>query len=85
MGETSRRLRDVPLPPPEQNILTRLEACRVARVGTSTFDKAVASEAVNVMRNGRRVLVKRAELERWMETGFQTQPSKNVVGTAPGA
>jgi excisionase family DNA binding protein len=60
--------RDVPLPPPGEETLTRLEACRVARVSESTFDRAVANKRISVRRLGLRILIKRAELDRWIET-----------------
>jgi excisionase family DNA binding protein len=61
---TKTRPRDVPLPPPEEVVLTRLEACRVARISLPTFDKAVAEKRLTVHRNGRRITVPRAEVER---------------------
>jgi hypothetical protein len=64
MASTSKHPNDVPLPPPEQEVLTRLEACRVARVSTSTFDRAVLAKRLHVKRNGTRILVKRAEVAR---------------------
>jgi excisionase family DNA binding protein len=40
----------------------------VARVSESTFDRAVANKRISVRRLGLRILVKRAELDRWIET-----------------
>jgi excisionase family DNA binding protein len=64
MGKT--RPSDVPLPSPEENNLTRLEACRVARIGTTTFDKAVSEKRLHVNRTGRKITVTRDELNRFM-------------------
>ena len=63
---TKTRVSDVPLPPPEQEVLTRLEACRVARIGLSTFDKAVADGRIRVHRNGTRILVTRRVLNGYI-------------------
>lgn len=63
---TKTRPADVPLPHPDEVNLTRLEACRVARITTSTFDRAVSSKRLHVNRTGRKVTVKRAELDRFM-------------------
>ncbi len=45
----------------------RQEAARLLGVGVDFFDEHVAPE-VSVVRRGRRVLVPRAELERWLST-----------------
>lgn len=63
---TKTRPIDVPLPPPEEVILTRLEACRVARIGLSTFDRAVLAKRLRVQHNGRKITVTRPELNRFM-------------------
>lgn len=63
---TKTRVADVPLPPPEQYFLTRLEACRVARIGLNAFDNAVKDGSLKVLRNGRRVIVARPHLNRFM-------------------
>jgi hypothetical protein len=63
---TKTRPADVPLPPAEETILTRLEACRIARIGLSTFDKAVKEGRLLVRRNGSRIVVTRDELHRYM-------------------
>jgi excisionase family DNA binding protein len=60
------RPKDVPLPAKDEILLTRLEACRLARIGLSTFDRAVASKRLTVKRVGRKVLVKRGELDRFI-------------------
>lgn len=65
---SKRRLADTPMPSPDQPFLTRLEACRVARIGTSTFDKAVAAKRLTVRWNGIRMIVERAEIERYVES-----------------
>lgn len=65
---TKTRVADVPLPPLEQQMLTRLEACRVARIGLSTFDKAVADKRISVHRNGTRILVTRRALDAYIAT-----------------
>jgi excisionase family DNA binding protein len=57
---------DVPLPPAGEAVLTRLEACRVARIGLSTFDRAVVAKRLRVARIGRKIVVRRDELERFM-------------------
>jgi hypothetical protein len=64
----NRRLADVPMPGPEQPFLTRLEACRLARIGTSTFDKAVADKRIKVRWNGIRIIVERVEIERFVKS-----------------
>ena len=63
---TKTRVADVPLPPPDEVVLTRLEACRVARIGLSTFDRAVLAGRLHVHRNGRKITVSRHELARYM-------------------
>lgn len=63
---TKTRVADVPLPPKDEVVLTRLEACRIARIGLSTFDRAVLEKRIHVHRNGRRITVARFELERFM-------------------
>lgn len=63
---TKTRPVDVPLPSPEEVILTRLEACRVARIGLSTFDRAVIAGRLHVQRNGRRITVTTKEMRRFM-------------------
>ena len=63
---TKTRPADVPLPPPEQFFLTRLEACRVARIGLSAFDNAVKDGRLPARRNGTRVIVTRPDLHRFM-------------------
>jgi excisionase family DNA binding protein len=63
---TKTRPADVPLPPAEEETLTRLEACRVARIGLSTFDRAVVAKRLHVQRIGRKIVVKRDELDRFM-------------------
>lgn len=63
---TKTRPNDVPLPGADEVVLTRLEACRVARIGLSTFDRAVIGKRLHVHRTGRRITVSRFELERFM-------------------
>jgi len=63
---TKTRPTEVPLPPPEETNLTRLEACRVARIGLSTFDRAVASKKLRIQKSGRKITVTREELNRFM-------------------
>jgi hypothetical protein len=58
--------KDVPLPLADEVVLTRLEACRVARIGLSTFDRAVLAKRLRVQRNGRKISVTREELYRFM-------------------
>jgi hypothetical protein len=58
--------KDVPLPLADEIVLTRLEACRVARIGLSTFDRAVLAKRLRVQRSGRRISVTREELYRFM-------------------
>lgn len=65
---TKTRVADVPLPPADEIHLTRLEACRVARIGLSTFDRAVIAKRLHVRRNGRRITVTRAEIDRFMSS-----------------
>jgi excisionase family DNA binding protein len=60
------RPKDVPLPAKDEVLLTRLEACRLARIGLSTFDRAVTAKRLTVKRVGRKVLVKRGELDRFI-------------------
>jgi excisionase family DNA binding protein len=57
---------DVPMPSPEEIVLTRLEVCRVARITTSTFDRAVSAKRLHVHRIGRKVVVERKELNRFI-------------------
>jgi hypothetical protein len=68
-----QRLADVPIPSADQPFLTRLEACKLARVGTSTFDKAVEDKRITVRWNGTRMIVPRAEVVRFVE-GLPTEP-----------
>jgi excisionase family DNA binding protein len=60
------RPNDVPMPSPEEIVLTRLEVCRVARIGLSTFDRAVNNKRLRVHRIGRKVVVERKELNRFI-------------------
>jgi len=64
---TKTRPSDVPLPPIHEELLTRLEACRVARISLSSFDRAVKEGRIVVRRNGTRILVSRGELDRFIE------------------
>ena len=50
----------------DEVILTRLEACRLARIGLSTFDRAVANNRLRVQKSGRKVTVTREELNRFL-------------------
>ena len=61
---SKRRLADVPMPAADQPFLTRLEACKLARIGTWSFDKAVAEKRIKVRWNGNRMIVERREVER---------------------
>jgi hypothetical protein len=63
---TRTRPNDVPLPSKDEVILTRLEACRVARIGLSTFDRAVKSGRLHVRRIGRKVMVEHREMNRFI-------------------
>jgi excisionase family DNA binding protein len=63
---TKTKPHDVPLPAAGEVVLTRLEACRVARIGLSTFDRAVAANRLRVQRSGRKITVTREELSRFM-------------------
>ncbi len=63
---TKTKPQEIPLPAANEVILTRLEACRVARIGLSTFDRAVANKMLRVQKNGRRITVTREELSRFM-------------------
>ena len=62
----SRRLAEVPMPALEKEYLTRLEACRLARIGTSTFDTAVDEKRITVRWNGNRMIVERSEIARYI-------------------
>jgi excisionase family DNA binding protein len=72
-----KRLIDVQLPSPEETNLTRLEACRVARMGTTTFDKAVSEGRIRVQRIGRKIIVAREELNRFM--GIETRMAHKAM------
>jgi hypothetical protein len=61
------RLRDVPLPPKEKEALTRLEACRVASIGTTAFYKAVKAGRLKIKRNGAKIIVMRSSLNSYLE------------------
>jgi excisionase family DNA binding protein len=63
---TKTRVADVPLPSADEVNLTRLEACRLARIGLSTFDRAVNDKRLHVNRVGRKITVTRKELNRFM-------------------
>lgn len=63
---TKTRPKDVPLPAKDEVLLTRLEVCRLARIGLSTFDRAVTAKRLTVKRVGRKVLVERSELDRFI-------------------
>jgi excisionase family DNA binding protein len=69
---TKTRPNDVPLPSKDEVILTRLEACRIARIGLSTFDRAVAEKRLVVSRVGRQIKVTREELNRFLGIDAQT-------------
>lgn len=71
-----RRLADIPMPPADQPFLTRLEACKLARIGTTTFDKAVRQESIKVRWNGIRIIVERAEITRFIAS-LSTTKQKN--------
>lgn len=73
---SKRRLADTPMPTPDQPFLTRLEACRLARIGTSTFDKAVAAKRLTVRWNGIRIVVENAEIKRFMGTLPTDRPNR---------
>jgi hypothetical protein len=73
LSKKRRRLADVSVPSADQPFLTRLEACRLARIGTSTFDKAVAAKRIKVRWNGTRMIVERAEIIRFVES-LPTEP-----------
>jgi excisionase family DNA binding protein len=60
------RPKDVPLPAKDEVLLTRLEACRLARIGLSTFDRAVKDKRLRVSHVGRGVRVTREELNRFL-------------------
>jgi hypothetical protein len=62
---TKTRPADVPLPPADEAILTRLEACRIARISLPTFDRAVLEGRLIVRRHGRKITVTRTELNRF--------------------
>lgn len=62
---TKTRPKDVQLPSKDEVILKRLEACRVARIGLSTFDRA-AAKRLQVQKNGRKVTVTPEDLRRYM-------------------
>ncbi|MEH2608808.1 hypothetical protein [Bradyrhizobium sp. AZCC 1693] len=83
---TKTRPNDVPLPPPEQFFLTRLEACRVARIGLNAFDNAVKDGRLVVRRNGTRIIVTRSNLYRFMGVPSESLPStrKTRAPAAPG-
>jgi hypothetical protein len=59
-------LRDVPLPPKEKETLTRLEACRVASIGTTALYKAVKGGTLKIKRNGTKIIVKRSALNDYL-------------------
>jgi hypothetical protein len=61
------RLRDVPLPPAHKEYLTRLEACRVASIGTTAFYKAVRDGRLKVKRNGTKIIVMRSMLTSFID------------------
>ena len=63
---TKTRPKDVPLPAKDEVLLTRLEACWLARIGLTTFDRAVNNGLVRVHRIGRKVMVAREELHRFI-------------------
>ena len=57
----------VNLPDPSEPFLTRLQACRLAHIGLSTFDREVARGRLKVIRTGQRgIKVTREEIERYM-------------------
>jgi excisionase family DNA binding protein len=60
------RLRDVPLPSKDKENLTRLEACRVGSIGTTTFYKAVKSGRLKIKRNGTKIIVMRSALNEFI-------------------
>ncbi len=64
------------MPAADQPFLTRLEACRLARIGTSSFDKAVAEKRIKVRWNGIKIIVERAEIIRFVES-LPTEPPQN--------
>ena len=63
---TKKRPSETKLPPPETTLLTRLEACAMARMGLSTFDRRVAAGVIQIRKHGHLVMVERSELERYM-------------------
>jgi hypothetical protein len=62
------RLKDVPLPPKDKENLTRLEACRVANIGTTAFYRAVKAGRLKVKRNGTKIIVMRSALNSFVES-----------------
>ena len=75
MGKKTR-LADVPMPPADQPFLTKLEACKVARIGTSTFEKAVTEKRLQVRRIGTRIVVPREELMRFVNSLPTERPER---------
>jgi excisionase family DNA binding protein len=61
------KLKDTPLPPPEKLALTRMEACRVAGIGTTTFYKAVKAGTLKIKRNGTKIVVMRPAINSYLE------------------
>jgi len=56
------------MPSADQPFLTRLEAYRLMRIGTSTFDKEVKKKRIKVRWNGTHMIVERAEAIRYVQS-----------------
>lgn len=62
-----RNPKDLPLPPPTQAWLSVLEAARIAGLGRSTIYELVTKKLIPAKRVGKRWLIPRAGLERFLQ------------------
>lgn len=63
----NRNPKKLPLPPPTKTMLSVLEAAALSSLGRSTVYELVQSGRLRSKRIGKRYIIKRADLETFME------------------
>ncbi|MEY9184746.1 excisionase family DNA binding protein [Bradyrhizobium sp. USDA 326] len=58
---------EIPIPPPTQPILTVNEAAAVARLHRNTIRKLIRTKELPAKRSGRRILIRRIDLDAYLE------------------
>jgi excisionase family DNA binding protein len=70
MGDKRKR-RKLPLPADDVKILSVLEAAALLRIGETTIRDAVHNNKIPHKRFGRRILIRRVDLDKLMDPDFQ--------------